>query len=775
MKLRQNVLVFAIAAATAQTALSAMTLEEVVVTAQKRAQSLQDVPITVSAVGESMIQDAGLQDIGDIQKLVPSLHILTSGLPSRTSIRIRGIGTNPSDPSLEPSVGVFVDGVFMPRSVFGLSDLVDVERVEVLNGPQGTLYGKNTNAGVISVTTKGMPDGLEGFVELTGGSDNQSDGSFSVSNLITDDLGFRLGGMVRTRDEIMDDHNSNAEYNEIDKQSYRGQLYWNPTDALSVRTIGYYSKSEGTTGVSEVQYTTDTVAGFAFMTGQDITDQLDYDPTNFTVSLDYRPESELEVKGASIQLDYAFDSGMTLTSITAFQEWELDGFGTDVDNTSLDALSTQTYNQEDAFGQELRLTSPGGETIDWLVGLYYFDSDLTIGDKDKAFAIWGQDFAPFLQLAGHTFNHHATFGTESISTFGQATWNFAESTSITAGLRYASEEKDFTTFVDAFDATGTALSDGGIIDTFALNVTFSGLISTNGQPINLADDLKESDVTGMISINHFIGDAMIYASVATGSKSGGFNGNFGSIPLAAREYDPETSTNYEIGAKIDGLLDGRARVNMSLFYTTFDDFQTTIYDASLAAFLTSNANEQVTSGIDIDGTLLATENLTLTASFEYLDAEFKDHEGAACHPTAKGATQVSATGYSCDLGGEVVDFGPDWSGSLTANYVLPLDGGSEFYAFAGYNFKTSHFTSTDRNPKTKEKPENLDARFGWRNDNWDIAVWGKNLTDDDYTVAYSENTFTGSIFPALGLTQRQTYARWLVDPKSYGITARYSF
>lgn len=775
----RRALPLAVAVASAAAASSAMAqpmLEEVIITAQKRVQSLQDVPITVSAVGQEQIQNAGLEQVVDVTKLVPSLHVLTSGLPSRTSIRIRGIGTNPSDPSLEPSVGVFIDGVYMPRSVFGLSDLVDVKRIEVLNGPQGTLYGKNTNAGVISVTTQGAPSkDLEGYVELTGGSDSQADAKVSIGGRINDEWAYRFGGYARNRDALYDDINNGEDYEEVDKQSARGQLFWNPSDAWSVRAAGYYSKSEGKVGVNESQWSSDMINGMIFLTGQDISDQLDYDPENYKVSKDYHDDSELEVKGGSVQADYEFESGLKLTSITAGQDWDLDDWGNDVDQTSLDVLSTRIYQQEDSFSQEFRLTSPGGEKLDWLVGVYYFDSDLTVGDINRPFAIWGQDLAPFLQLAGQTFNYQADYTTESISAFGQATWSISDNTNLTAGLRWASEDKDFETNVNAFDATGTALGQGGTVDTLGLNPGFSGLAATGLQPIHMKDDLSENDVTGMISLSHFIGDTMLYATIATGTKSGGFNGNFGGTPLEAREYDQETSTNYEIGAKIDGLLDNRARINVAVFYTEFDDFQTTIYDASIPAFLTSNAKKQTTQGVDLDAMFAATENLTLNLSLEYLDAEFDDYSPAACHPSGPDATQITASAYICDFSGESVPFAGDWSGVLSANYIRPLSNGSEIFTYAGYNFTSTHDTATDGYSEGRDNLKNLDARLGWRNDHWDVALWGKNLTDDVYNLGYSENTFTGAIFPALGLTQRQTYDRWLNNPRSYGITARYMF
>jgi len=764
-------------------------LEEVVVTAQKRAQSLQDVPVTVSAVTEDALRNAGIQSLNDVKKLVPALNIFSAGNPARTSITIRGAGTGASDPSLEPSVGVFIDGAYMPRSVYGLSELVDVERIEVLMGPQGTLYGKNTNSGVLSVTTKGAPTELEASIETTLGDFNQRDATVSIGAPISDSLSYRFSAKGRNRDGVLEDVNNGSEYNDIDKQAYRGQLFWEPSDELSVRAIGYYSKGQSNRA-TEVQLDPDGLYLSLLKDTADYlgrSDQFDGDIANYKSSFSVHSDSILEVRGGSLQLDYELNNGITLTSLSSIQSWESTGFQNDMDGSPLDLISTNDSTEDESFGQEIRLSSPGGETVDWLAGAYYFTSEMEMGSKDQPRAIWGAD-APALDAVldarfggiwsligasgavGHSLNNWSRHESESVAAFGQATWNIREATSVTMGLRYAREEKSFSTYTEAFDAAGVSYADGG--DFNRINAKFSGVLANPGYAATeLTDELTDESVTGMLSVNHFIGDTMLYATVATGTKSGGFNGNSGELSLEDRNYDTEKTTNYEIGAKIDGLLDGRARVNLSYFYTDYKDFQATVFNAEVGAFQTANAARQLTQGVNVDSTLLVSENLMLVASLQYLDAIFKDFEGAACHPEAN--AEVIQTGV-CDYSGQRMAFAPNWSGSLSANYVRPLQAGAEFYAHLSGNFKTTHLVNNDRGPTADERVEQLDGRMGWRNEQWDVALWATNLTDRSYQTATSENTLAAAVLKSFG-TSRQDYNSWLNSPRTFGVTGRYQF
>lgn len=759
-------------------------LDEIVVTAQKRAQSLQDVPLTVSVVSSADLENAGINSIDEIKKLVPSLNIYSVAGPATSSISIRGAGTGVTDPTLEPSVGVFIDGVFMPRSVFGLSDLVDVDRIEVLMGPQGTLYGKNTNAGVVAVHTKGAPQEFEGQAEVTAGEDKLLNVKLSLGGAISDTLGYRLAVVKRNRDGLLTNElNGNNELDELDNLAYRGQLFWDPTDRLSVRAIGYHSERKGSMGEGERVFSPNSalvVGPFAALP-----------PGASLVGDDRRVFANqpaggtMDANGGSVQIDYTLANDITFTSITAVQEWEQSDVVADNDGTPVEFLTLIDNMDEESFSQEFRLTSPGNETIDWVVGAFWFKSDLQRGSSDpsKPYAVYGvsplnfiPDFvtglAPALVMPGDYATWENQYETESYSVFGQATWNISDTTRLTAGMRYADEDKDFFMGVAGYDADGTVFTIPNILGGSYTGGIFVPLTSGTlfeGGPISRQSSRQDDDITGMLSLNHTIGDAMLYATIATGSKSGGFNGSFGTFSEADREFDQEATTSYEVGAKMDGLLDGRARVNLAYYYTEYDDFQAATFDAATVAFKVDNAGKQLTKGLSIDATVAATENLTLSAKVEYLDAEYKDFQNAGC------SRLIDPTGV-CDLTGETLEFAPKWAGAVAANYILPLNNGDEFYANLSMSFKGDHLTDPLRTEHSRTSYELWGARMGWRKGNWDLSVWGKNLTDEIYThfvVAGAINSVYQGVLD--GGESLNNYNLWINKPRSIGATVRYRF
>ena len=796
-----SILASAVLAPTAM-AQSALEIEEITVTAQKREQSLGDVPVTVTAIGAAELTAAGVQTIEDVQHIVPGLNIYTATTPALASIAIRGAGTGAADPTLEPSVGVFVDGVFMPRSVFGLSDLVDTQQVEVLMGPQGTLYGRNTNSGVISVSSKGMPDAFEGDAELTAGDYGLLEGKLSLGGVNeAGNFGYRLGIMSSQHDGFMtsavtgDDSIADEE-----RLAIRGQLFWDISDTANARLIAYHSENDSGRGTPESGWNDSSVlygylAGLSTATGAPVPGT---DPTDYII--DATPNfAAVEVDGASLQIDVDVFGDVTFTSITAFQTWSQSDVVQDTDGIAVPIVFTNTNLDEDTFSQELRLTSPGGETVDWLIGAFYFDSDLERGSPTDVFADYAfgmpgiatppplDALVPNLVVAGDYAIWHNTFDAEALALFGQAIWNISDETSLTFGLRYGEEDKSFTTFLNAFDANDVPYTLANVLSgayTGGLWVPFtSGAFAVGGPsaipgvavggPVNRAGSRSDDAVTGMISFNHFIDDTMLYATIATGTKSGGFNGTFGAATVEQREFDNEDTINYEIGAKFNRLLDGRARVNLSIFRTVYDDFQAATFDPDTVQFLVANAGKQITQGIDFDGMLLVNENLELGARLQYLDATYDSFTGANCHPLS-GETFV---GSACDLSGQVMEYAPEWTGSFSADYTREIgETGGEFYSRLGFTFKSDHIADPLRAPYARDISYELwDARIGYRNDNWDVSLWGKNLTDETYTNITTAQLFANVFGAADAGASSLNHHAWINDPRMWGITVRYGF
>jgi outer membrane receptor protein involved in Fe transport len=467
---------------------------------------------------------------------------------------------------------------------------------------------------------------------------------------------------------------------------------------------------------------------------------------------------------------------------------------------ALTPLVTHDPMDEEVFSQEFRITSPGGERVDWMVGAYYFDSTLSRGtgdtNPDKAYAVYTDGLPgipdliglgqPALIVPGDKATWQSETETESWAVYGQASYDFTEQTSLTVGLRYGYEEKDFEMSLAAYDANDV-LFNWDTVAALGGDGSYTGgtWVPLTGGPLGNAQagqfpsltehrtgNRDEDNVTGMVSLKHFIDDHMIYATVATGVKGGGFNGTFGSIPIDKREFESEDTINYEVGAKLEGMLDGRARLNLALFYTEFDDFQAATFDPETVTFLVDNAGKQVTQGVELDGTLLVTEGLTLTAKVTYLDAEYDDHKNANCSQLS--GIPIAEDG-TCDLSGKRLEFAPEWAGNIAADYVVPMAGG-DFYSRLSMSFKTEHITDPARMDIATADYEIWDARVGWRNDNWDVSLWGKNITDEDYALFHNANIF-GGLFEALSgdVNNRYLHQAYLNEPATYGVTAKYIF
>ena len=790
----------------------ALALEKILVTAQKRVQSLQDVPLSVSALSEEELLNAGVSDVQDMKALVPALNIYSAAQPAMTSVTLRGAGTGAADPTLQPSVGVFIDGVFMPRSVFGMQDLVDVERVEVLLGPQGTLYGKNTNAGVISVLTKGAPSDFELQAEATLGDYGRTDVKVTVANPLTDDVSFRLGVVSRQSDGYLENSVTGNSLGGDDNLAIRGQLYWDITESLSARIVAYTSEDKGGTNVTEHNfdsaslYRSTLIPAYAAMMGLRVEDVVNDDPTDHIVAITEHPTGQtldptLSVDGGSLQLEYDLGD-MTLTSITAWQSWEQDDFFSDTDGTALDISYTIDNMEETSFSQELRLSSFGDGSFDWIAGLFYFDSELERGSENEPYSGYTlglpgvpapaalQPFAASLVGTGDTTLWYNNHGTESIAVFGQGTWQLSDATSMVVGLRYGREDKSLRMMTASFDLNGTEFNalnvltgqyQGGIFGALAsgnvAEVTPVALAALGGAPLdslNLAagpvhreGEKTDTDFTGMVSLNHKVDDVMYYATIATGAKSGGFNGSFGAESIDGREFEQEKTTNFEVGAKMD-LMDGRMRLNAALFNTVYKDFQAATFDPATIAFKVINAGEQTTRGLDVDLKFLMTENLTFTAKAEYLDATYNDFKGANCNRLAEGVEFVVPGGSVCNLDGQTLAYAPKWQGSLSLDYVKEW-GEGEIYANLNNHFKTEHLSDPTRAPYSETDYSMLNAKVGWRNDSWNVSVWANNLTD-----VYFARAHTGNVMSSLvGLPTE--YRRWVNDPRTVGVTVRYTF
>jgi iron complex outermembrane receptor protein len=709
-------------------------LEEILVTAQKRSENLQDVPIAVTAFTSETIQTAGIDNVVDVSNLTPSLSQFSNLSPFTTTLFIRGIGTAQNDPSLEPSVGTFVDGIFIGRTGLGMNDLTDIERIEVLQGPQGTLYGKNTNAGAISVITKRPNlEEFEGYVEATVGDYSMGQLTAAASGPLGDNVAFRLSGSIHERDGYFDNAGAD-DLNDADDWNVQGKLLWTPTDSLIfLLSASHVDRDTNCCGADAIQ--DDIVLEEYANRGlpADKNDPYDYDMGN-----DLQNKFSLESDLVSLHIEYDADWG-EITSITGWNDYDWTS-STDGDFSRLNMIHIiDEHNEGDSFSQELRLDSSIGENIDYMLGLFYYEQTTQRGDKSPT-VILGPDFVPVasqvlspalaaIAASGDYGYFKNTWDNTTFAAFGQATWHISERWHLTAGLRWTDEEREADLF-GASVSTAPIPSLGG--PSFIGNAVAS---------IDDTFDRNSDEVDWLLKVAFDVSDnSMVYASAATGSKSGNFNG-VGGAP-EDREFKDEDTTSYELGVK-STLLDSRLRLNVAAFYTEVQDYQYQDQNPVIGTFV-SNDGEIEVSGVDLQMEAVPLPNLTLTAGLLYMhDYEITDgpRDGQELALTA------------------------DWSGNIGAMMVFPL-AASSLYVRGDYIFMDDHNTGLTNEPVPDfqiDDRELLNARIGWRNDYWNVSVWGKNLTDDDYSHWN----------PGPGISGANPY--FLAPPRTYGATVRYDY
>ena len=690
-------------------------LEEVLVTAQKRAENLQDVPVAVTAISAKDLEIMGIEDSSDLIRASASLTYNEGGDKQTSTFRIRGIGTAVWSVSVEPSVAVVIDNVSQVQSAQAFTNLVDVERVEVLRGPQSTLFGKNASAGLINVVTKKSSDVFEGFVESSYTDDEEFRVKGALSGPLGDTLGYRVTSYYTDYDGYAKNlHFNNEDINGRESKGVRGRLDWAPGDDLDISLIAFYTEDDDDCCAP----THRSVAPGAAFTGL-IPFQLMNPLTNPSKSnrdpeVDNPPNAETEDKGFSLQADWQL-GGHTLTSITSYNDYSYE-FDEDFDWSGFDLygflgmapLSGGVVNhslmETDLVTQELRLLSPSDGDWEYLVGLYYADADTDI-DSERVFP-----------LAYSVWN--ASTGTETIAAFGQVTWRASEKTHLTLGARYNYEEIS----VDYYNE--------------AVNADFS-------------DDDDDDEVLGKLSVQHFLDeDSMLYASITTGYKGGAYQVSGAEDQDEAGDpIDPETSVSYEIGAKT-ALLDRRLQFNATAFYSEYDDYQgqsTEFENNELRSTLT-NVGELETKGVEVDAVALLGEHLTLTLSAAWIDATIEDYKGAQCYPgqtEEQGCEELIPGTRVQDLSGKDLNNSPDWKFALGAQYDVPLaslpfDG----FMTASYTWQDEVNFSLSNNPATVHDSygvANLSLGITERNNNrYSVTVFVNNVFDEEYAAGIAD-------------------------------------
>lgn len=800
-------------------------ISEIVVTATKREQTLQDVPISVAVTGQETIERAQVRDLIDLQSVVPSLKVSQFNATGQTNFVIRGFGNGNGNDGIESSVGVFIDGVYRSRSAAALDDLPEVERIEVLRGPQSTLFGKNVSAGAISIVTKKPQYEFGGKIEGTYGNFNAQQLRGTITGPLSDTVAVRVSGSYNKRDGLFTNLTTGSDVNNRNRWSIRGDVLIEPTDKLSMRFIADYNEiSERCCGVSSIFNGPATLAigGLLRKPISDTTKVFERD-----VIFNTDPQNDLSGSGFSGQMDY--DLGFAkMTSITAYRNQKNASFQ-DIDFTGADISNNRTANEIKTFTQEIRLASNSEGPFNWLVGGFFQDERLdtgrtvSYGTDIRAYAdvlsgavpatLLGALPAPlrpaltgrsnlyaieFLQSlvtpsirpgatyfqAGQGIDDYYKMDQRSLSLFSQFDYEVTENLTLTGGLAYLKDTKkaqSFVTLRDPFSSLNlgavpqfTALGLPGNIYSALGALQFFYGNTTNHAPVNYPNanesgQLKGDKITYAIRAAYDFGAVNAYVSYSTGWKAGAYNLSSDSRPPNAngvgRSANPEDVDVVEAGVKAN-FPGGYA--NLAVFQQSIKGFQSNAFTG--LGYSLVNAGEESVRGFEIDSAWRPTGWLNLTAAVTYLDPKYDSFTGAACvnYDTVRCPVDPT-TGRRPnfrDLTGDAPAGIPKWtfSTSATVNHQF---GDYEAYARVEYDYTSkTHLTETTP-PNLATWGQNLvNASVGVSNTMKQIEVmlWARNLTNDDALI---------STFPTVA--QDGSYSGYPNAPRTYGLTVRKSF
>lgn len=689
-------------------------LGPVTVTAQRVEENLQDVPVAVTALNAELLEDKQVADLLDLQSQVPNINMATNtGTANAARIFLRGVGEDESRGAVDQAVGIYVDGVYVGRSVGSLFDVVDLSSIEVLRGPQGTLYGRNTIGGAIKLTSVKPQFENSGEVRATVGNQARYDVRGTANLQLAPTTAVRVTALLRERDGFFDLKPNGARTGEgrddlggLHIFAARGSLYteFSPDWSLLVSADQTLDRSDpipdsaapgndADNNIFTIEPLPGTVCGAASTS------------LGCFTAYDQRSQST----GLSATLEGAFGE-LDFTSITGYRELE-DNLVTRI------GLPFRQQTDQSQFSQEVTLGQSGDSSLDWLMGAYYFNEDLAL---DSVFVF------PFA----------IDTTTESLALFGQATYDVSAALSVTGGLRYTDESKDFS----------------------GANLTL---------PFSRDDSADFENLSYTIGADYrFNPDMLGYAKYSTGFKSGGWSPDAFSGTAVFLPVDEETLDSFEVGLKSD-LFDNSVRLNAAAFFNKYEGLQigATVPGVGFTRF---NVNKTEIMGLEVEGVWQVTDNLQLNGNLGLLSAEYTDVNGDQARGlTNNGAGCPAGTVASndpeiiaCALGLELKN-APEYKATIGALYTRPFANG-ELVVSGDVSFEDDTWSLVANSPPHAliEGPTLANARLKYSSDaGWSVALWGKNLTDKEYYRASSAGSFT-------------TYAS---EPLTYGVELGYKF
>lgn len=709
-----------------------LALDTITVTAQKRQQSDLDVPISMTVLDASDLEKTHGNALQDIQQLVPSFSLERGA--AFNALTIRGVGGGGNTIGFDPRVGVYLDGIYMGQAQALSQPLFDIEQIEVLRGPQGNLFGRNTVAGVVNITTRAPTDKLEGYVRGVVGSKGTHEDYATISGPISENVLGKISLAAESRDGFIRNLYDANDLDDLRRLTARGQLVLTPNERLRIRLA---------TDASDTQQ--------KVVLGEPVTDMFGMPLLNGplpkrTVNFNTTPDEKAKLAGGSVTADYTLDNRHILTAILGYRNMRQDLL-LDSDYTAADLLRLRFKDHFDQYSEEIRIASPNTGKARYVAGLYHLDET---ANTDRRATI-GVDAAttlvrspgipfpvPFTVVAGTFVGAEASLDskieTETTALFGSLDYDLTTALTLNLGARYTHETKGMRFNLD-----------GSQSGNFAI-----------GSLSNYHDSRTENNLSPTVGATYKINsDQNVYAKYSQGFKSGGWNTDFISANAAKNPaFDSETVNSYEVGSK-GRLLDGRVRYDLAVYLSRFKNFQVSEF-VNLGGGSTSielkNAAAVESRGLDAALALRAASNLDLGYRFGLNKALFDSYGNCS---------------VSVDCTGHDLPYAPHFTSALTADYGMRLPNlNGKLDLYGEYSYHGKSFSSSVNDPAIQRIPsrELVNVRVGYLPDNshWDFSLWARNLFDHD-TIATRDRDFLGNL----------TVHR--VDMRTVGLEGKYSF
>ena len=771
-------LVIAVNAAISTAAHAQSVLEEVVVTAQKREQGINDVGITVNAFNGSQLADFGVKSAEDLEQLVPGLTVTNSqpnGVPVYT---IRGVGFNDFTTSASSTVGLYFDGASIPYSIMSRGALFDIARVEVLKGPQGDLYGRNTTAGAINFISNTPTDALEAGIRLDYDNYETLDLEGYISGPLGDSVKGRLAvKSVNSGEGWQESIATGEELGERDELGLRGILDFAINDAIDLRlNMRYFASESDNVAITPTAVTDFNTGALVPVSG------LDQEDAEWTPS--HKPQDDSEQLSFVATLNWDFGA-LALTSITSYDKFERDDALYDTSGITLRDADITNNTDIDVFSQELRLESSGDGDLYWTAGVFYSEDEV-----DESYEM------NFIDTVGlHLINLYEQ-DSDTVAIFGHTEWTMSEQFKLTLGARYTEDNRDWTGctydvgdgsiagFYNFF-VTPVFLEPQGFTPSFLQPGDCAIFNDREGTPGYgdfgiFSDSVETEETIGKITLDYTPSDdLLIFATISSGFKSGGFNGAAAQFHSQLVPYDEETLLSYEIGLK-STLDDGAMQINGAVFFYDYEDKQ------ELTNFITpigdivgiTNVPESEVLGAELELVWAVTERFQLNAHVAWLDTEITDFTDT-CPAGLFGPPPPGSLPEGCpapstfdnvlffDASGAELDNSPEWQATATAAYTMPLSDTLSMTIAGDVSYKDDNEGSRAAADDTSlfyiSDYTLFNARlvFAAADGKWNATLWGRNLSDEEYWHSANQSN--------------TTFGRTNGMPRTYGVTFAYRY